>query len=129
MLQQVFYMFVMIIVLMLAVTLVEIGLPGWRFIKGAEEIIGLYEAFQKKIKEERPEGEKIKISYEFCKMEFDNEYEASLEFERMIDIALAYYDELDWIQEHDEDGYFKTKKDKLEEISYEIRINRWKGTK
>ena len=127
MLQQIFYVFVMIVVLMFAVTFIESGLPGWRFNESAEMIIGLYEDFQEKMKKVRTEGEKIKISYLYYEMEFDNEYEAWLKFKNMIDVAFIFYDELGWIQDYDEDGFFKTKKDKLESIYYEIRLSIWKS--
>lgn len=125
MLQQFFAVLAIFIILIIVFGIIKIVLPIYRFLESADVVIKLYEKiipkemFEKKIRK----GAVCKIQYGKYKLEFSDTKDACVEFEKLINKALEYYDKLGWIAITD--NTFKEQKDKLINISYEVRKMRW----
>ena len=125
MLQHFLVFFITFIILLIAIIIITIILPMWRFMERADTVIKLYNFFKVLLKKDFSQEEKIHLTYGKYKMAFANTYEASIEFEKLIQEALEYYDKLGWIAAACSD--FQVQKDELVNICYEIRKLRWKN--
>lgn len=125
MLQQFFAFFAFLIILWIVLLVITIAIPMWRFMERADTVIKLYNFFKVLLKKDFSQEEKIHLTYGKYKMAFANTYEASIEFEKLIQEALEYYDKLGWIAVVCSD--FQVQKDELVNICYEIRKLRWKN--
>ena len=123
MLQQFFALIIIFIILTIAFVVIKIALPMWRFMVRADAVVNLYVLFKKLLKVEFSKEYKIEVSYGKYKLEFTNTNEASIEFEKLINEALEYYDKLGWIAIADDT--FKGQKDELIRICSEVRTLRW----
>lgn len=124
MLQQFLVGLIICIIFVVALIIIKIVLPIWRFMIKADSVIQLYDVLKKILQKDFSSEEKIKATYGKYKFEFSNTNEASIEFEKMVDEALEYYDKLGWIAIAD--SSFKNQKDKLIDIKSEVRTLRWK---
>lgn len=123
MLQQFFALIIIFIILTIAFVVIKIALPMWRFMVRADAVVNLYVLFKKLLEVEFSKEDKIEVSYGKYKLEFTNTNEASIEFEKLINEALEYYDKLGWIAIADDT--FKGQKDELIRICSEVRTLRW----
>lgn len=123
MLQQFFASFIILIIFLIALIIIKIAVPMWRFMVRADAIIMLYGLFKEILKMDFSKKEKIEVSYGKYKLKFANTNEASIEFEKLVNEALEYYDKLGWIAIVDDT--FKVQKDELIRICSEVRTLRW----
>jgi len=124
MLQQFFAFFITFIILFIVFIIINLAIPIWRFIVRADSVIQLYGLFKDKFSTDFSKEEKIiEISYGKYTLSFANTDEASIEFEKLANDALEYYDKLGWIA--DVDDTFKTEKDELIQICNDVRMLRW----
>lgn len=121
----IFIIFIVSIIFLIAFIIIKIVLPMWRFMVRADAVIELYKIFETILEQDfSSKEEKIEISYGKYKIEFANTNEASIEFEKIVNEALEYYDKLGWIAIADDS--FKVQKNKLINICSEVRTLRWK---
>ncbi len=123
MLQQFFASFIILIIFLIALIIIKIAVPMWRFMVRADAVIKLYGLFKEILKMDFSKKEKIEVSYGKYKLKFANTNEASIEFEKLVNEALEYYDKLGWIAIVDDT--FKVQKDELIRICSEVRTLRW----
>ncbi len=123
MLQQFFASFIILIIFLIALIIIKIAVPMWRFMVRADAVIKLYGLFKKILKMDFSKKEEIEVSYGKYKLKFANINEASIEFEKLVNEALEYYDKLGWIAIVDDT--FKVQKDELIRICSEVRTLRW----
>lgn len=123
MLQQFFAFFITFIIFLIAFIIIKIAVPMWRFMIRADAVIKLYGLFKEILRMEFSKEEKIEVSYGKYKLKFTNTNEASIEFEKLVNEALKYYDKLGWIAVVNDT--FKAQKDKLIHICSEVRMLRW----
>ncbi len=128
MLHQFFAILFISIVTLVVFFVVQVALPIWRFMIRADAVINLYPLFKKLLnKDFSKEIEIVELTYSIgshkCKLEFSNKYEASIEFEKIVQEALEYYDKLGWIAIVDDS--FKVQQKELLQICYEVRTMRW----
>lgn len=123
MLQQFFASFIILIIFLIALIIIKIAVPMWRFMVRADAVIMLYGLFKEILKMDFSKKEKIEVSYGKYKLKFANTNEASIEFEKLVNEALEYYDKLGWIAFVDDT--FKVQKDELIRICSEVRTLRW----
>ena len=124
MLQQFLASFIILIIFLIAFIIIKIALPIWRFMVRADAVIKLYDLFKEILKMDFSIKEKIEVSYGKYKLKFSNTNEASIEFEKLVNEALEYYDKLGWIAIVVDDTV-KVQKDELIEICSEVRTLRW----
>lgn len=118
--------FIIIVLLFIALIIIKIALPMYRFMLNAETTIHLYDnVFKIILRIDFSKVENVKVTYGKYKFEFSNTNEASIEFEKMIKEALDCYDKLGDIGVMDDE--LKAKKDRLIEICSEVRTMRWKN--
>ena len=107
---------------------VKVALSMWRFMIRADAVINLYSLFKEILKKDFSKENKIELTYvsksHLYKLEFSNTNEASIEFEKIVQEALEYYDELRWIAIID--NSFKIKQKELLQICSEVRMMRWR---
>lgn len=136
MLQKFFAGFIILIIFMIVLIIIKIALPMWRFMVRADAVIILYACYNnmsstihllEEIKSKfNVSNETLHVlSYGKYKLKFANNNEASIEFEKLVNEALEYYDKLGWIAEVD--NTFKTQKDELIRICSEVRTMRWQN--
>ena len=124
MLQQFLASFIILIIFLIAFIIIKIAVPMWRFMVRADAVIKLYDLYFKEIlKMDISIKEKIEVSYGKYKLKFSNTNEASIEFEKVVNEALEYYDKLGWIAIVDDT--VKVQKDELIGICSEVRTLRW----
>ena len=123
MLQQFLASFIILIIFLIAFIIIKIAVPMWRFMVRADAVIKLYDFFKEILKMDFSIKEKIEVSYGKYKLKFANTNEASIEFEKLVNEALEYYDKLGWIAIVDDT--FKVQKDELIRICSEVRTLRW----
>lgn len=123
MLQQFFASFIILIIFLIAFIIIKIAVPMWWFMIRADAVIKLYGLFKEILKMDFSKKEEIEVSYGKYKLKFANINEASIEFEKLVNEALEYYDKLGWIAIVDDT--FKVQKDELIRICSEVRILRW----
>lgn len=123
MLQQFFASFIILIIFLIALIIIKIAVPMWRFMVRADSVIKLYGLFKEILKMDFSKKEEIEVSYGKYKLKFANTNEASIEFEKLVNEALEYYDKLGWIAIVDDT--FKAQKDELIRICSEVRTLRW----
>lgn len=123
MLQQFFASFIILIIFLIALIIIKIAVPMWRFMVRADSVIKLYGLFKEILKMDFSKKEEIEVSYGKYKLKFANTNEASIEFEKLVNEALEYYDKLGWIAIVDDT--FKSQKDELIRICSEVRTLRW----
>lgn len=123
MLQQFFASFIILIIFLIALIIIKIAVPMWRFMVRADAVIMLYGLFKEILKMDFSKKEEIEVSYGKYKLKFANTNEASIEFEKLVNEALEYYDKLGWIAIVDDT--FKVQKDELIRICSEVRTLRW----
>lgn len=123
MLQQFFASFIILIIFLIALIIIKIAVPMWRFMVRADAVIKLYGLFKEILKMDFSKKEEIEVSYGKYKLKFANTNEASIEFEKLVNEALEYYDKLGWIAIVDDT--FKVQKDELIRICSEVRTLRW----
>lgn len=123
MLQQFFVSFTILIIFLIALIIIKIAVPMWRFMVRAGAVIKLYGLFKELLKMDFSKEEKIEIAYGKYKLKFANTNEASIEFEKLVNEALKYYDKLGWIAIVDD--ALKGEKDELVRICHEVRTLRW----
>ena len=103
------------IVILVVICLVKVALPMWRFMSRVDAVINLYSLFKELLKEDFSEENKIRLTYDNgnhkYKLEFSNTNEASIEFEKIVQEALEYYEKLGRIATID--NYFKAKQEEL----------------
>ena len=97
MLQQFLASFIILIIFLIAFIIIKIAVPIWRFMVRADAVIKLYDLFKEILKMDFSIKEKIEVSYGKYKLKFSNTNEASIEFEKLVNEALEYYDKLGWI--------------------------------
>ena len=124
MLQQFLASFIILIIFLIAFIIIKIAVPIWRFMVRADAVIKLYDLFKEILKMDFSIKEKIEVSYGKYKLKFSNTNEASIEFEKLVNEALEYYDKLGWIAIVVDDTV-KVQKDELLEICSEVRTLRW----
>lgn len=124
MLQQFLASFIILIIFLIAFIIIKIAVPIWRFMVRADAVIKLYDLFKEILKMDFSIKEKIEVSYGKYKLKFSNTNEASIEFEKLVNEALEYYDKLGWIAIVVDDTV-KVQKDELIEICSEVRTLRW----
>ena len=124
MLQQFLASFIILIIFLIAFIIIKIAVPIWRFMVRADAVIKLYDLFKEILKMDFSIKEKIEVSYGKYKLKFSNTNEASIEFEKLVNEALEYYDKLGWIAIVVDDTV-KVQKDELIGICSEVRILRW----
>lgn len=122
MLQQFFASFIILIIFLIALIIIKIAVPMWRFMVRAYSVIKLYGLFKEILKMDFSKKEGIEVSYGKYKLKFANANEASIEFEKLVNEALEYYDRLGWIATVDDT--FKVQKDELIRICSEVRTLR-----
>jgi hypothetical protein len=127
MLHQFLAIFFISIVTLVVIFIVKVVLPIWRFMIRAYAVIDLYSSFKELLKKDFSKKDKIKLThgsaihkYEF---EFSNTSEASIEFEKIVQEALEYYDKLEWIAIAD--NLLKNLQEELIKICSEVRMMRW----
>ena len=115
------------IVILVVICLVKVALPMWRFMSRVDAVINLYSLFKELLKEDFSEENKIRLTYDNgnhkYKLEFSNTNEASIEFEKIVQEALEYYDKLGWIAIVD--NSFEVQQKELLQICFEVRMMRW----
>ena len=89
----------------------------------ADAVIHLYGIFKEILKMDFSKKEEIEIPYGKYTMKFSNTNEASIEFEKLVNEALEYYDKLGWIAIVID--AFKVQKDVLVRIRSEVITIRW----
>ena len=124
MLQQFLASFIILIIFLIAFIIIKIAVPIWRFMVRADAVIKLYDLFKEILKMDFSIKEKIEVSYGKYKLKFSNTNEASIEFEKLVNEALEYYDKLGWIAIVVDDTV-KLQKDELIGICSEVRTLRW----
>ncbi len=128
MLQQFFALFItfiIFIIFVIASIIIKMGIPIWRFMSRADAVIELYAIMKEVLKTDFSKEEKIEVSYGKYKLNYSNTNEASIEFEKIVDDALEYYDKLGWIATLN-NYTLEVKKDELIYICSEVRMLRWK---
>lgn len=125
MLQQFFALFITFIIFVIVSIIIKMGIPIWRFMSRADAVIELYAVMKEVLKIDFSKVEKIEVSYGKYKLNFSNTNEASIEFEKIVDDALEYYDKLGWIANLN-NYTLEVKKEKLIRICSEVRMLRWK---
>ena len=123
MLQQFLASFIILIIFLIAFIIIKIAVPIWRFMVRADAVIKLYDLFKEILKMDFSIKEKIEVSYGKYKLKFSNTNEASIEFEKLVNEALEYYDKLGWIAIVVDDTV-KVQKDELLGICSEVRTLR-----
>lgn len=127
MLHQFLAIFFISIVTLVVILIVKVVLPMWRFMIRADAVIELYSLFKELLKKDFSKEDKIKLTYgngsHKYELEFSNTSEASIEFEKIVQEALEYYDKLGWIAIAD--NSFKVQQKKLIQICSEVRTMRW----
>ena len=125
MLQQFFEIFAVLIIpvsIVIAV-IIKMIVPVCRFIERAENAIELYDIFEKFIKNGFSIKEKVKVQCGKYSIEAADDKEAIMEFEKIINDALKYYDKLG--SSTIATDYLETWKDKLIRICNEVRCLKW----
>ena len=125
MLQQFFENFAVLIIplsIVIAV-IIKMIVPVCRFIEKAENAIELYSIFEKFIKDGFSIKEKVEVQCGKYSIKAADDKEAIMEFEKIINDALKYYDKLGSITIAT--GYLETWKDKLIRICNEVRCLKW----
>lgn len=123
MLQHFLAGFIILIIFGIAIMIIKIVLPIWRFMVRADATIKLYGLYKEILKMELLEKEEIEISYGKYNMKFINDTETNIEFEKLAKEALEYYDKLGLIAIVDDT--FRIQKDELIRICSEVRTMRW----
>lgn len=127
MLHQFLAILFIIIVTLAVILIVTVALPMWRFMIRADSVIELYSLFKEILKKDFSKENKIELTYGkgsyMYKLEFSNTREASIEFEKIVQEALEYYDKLGWIAIVD--NSFKVQQKELLRICSEVRMMRW----
>lgn len=127
MLHQFFAILFISIVTLVVILIVKIALPMWRFMIRADAVIELYSLFKELLKKDFSKENKIELTYgngsHKYKLEFSNTSEASIEFEKIVQEALEYYDKLGWIAIVD--NSFQVQQKELLQICSEVRMMRW----
>ena len=121
MLQQFLASFIILIIFLIAFIIIKIAVPIWRFMVRADAVIKLYDLFKEILKMDFSIKEKIEVSYGKYKLKFSNTNEASIEFEKLVNEALEYYDKLGWIAIVVDDTV-KVQKDELIGICSEVSM-------
>lgn len=123
MLQQFFASFIILIIFLIAFIIIKLAISMWRFMIMADAVIQLYGIFKEILKMDFSKKEEIEIPYGKYTMKFSNTNEASIEFEKLVNEALEYYDKLGWIAIVID--AFKVQKDVLVRIRSEVITIRW----
>ena len=123
MLQQFFASFIILIIFLIAFIIIKLAISMWRFMIMADAVIQLYGIFKEILKMDFSKKEEIEIPYGKYTMKFSNTNEASIEFEKLVNEALEYYDKLGWIAIVID--AFKVQKDVLVRIHSEVITIRW----
>ena len=116
------------IVTLVVFLIVNVALPIWRFMIRADAVITSYSLVKEILKKDFSKKDKIKLkcdtgSYKY-NIEFSNTNEASIEYEKIVQEAIEYYEKLGWIAIAD--NSFKEQQKKLIQICSEVRMMRWK---
>lgn len=127
MLHQFLASIIIVIVAVVVILIVKVALPMWRFMIRADAVIELYSLFKELLQKDFAKESKIELTYgngsHKYKLEFSNTREASLEYEKIVQEALEYYDKLGWIAIVD--NSFKAQQQELLRICSEVRMMRW----
>ena len=124
MLQHFFASFIIVGILMTAIVVIKMTLSLYAFLVRAISIIKLYNEF----KENQKKGSCTRKDELECwkyQVKVTDTNEAGLEFEKMIDEALKYYDKLGVLTNGND--IVNIKKDKLIDICNEVRMIRWRS--
>ncbi len=124
MLHQFLAIFFISIVTLVVILIVKIALPMWRFMIRADAVIDFYSWVEELLKKDFSKENKIKLTYSNgileYKLEFSNTNEASIEFEKIVQEALEYYDKIAIV-----DNSFEVQQKELLQICSEVRMMRW----
>lgn len=118
-----FFFFILLFIFLLFLIL-KLVIPIWQLMLKADTIFYLYDnLFKVLLKRDFSTNEKISFNCGDYLFKFSNTNEASMEFEKIVQEALAYYNNFDWIIK--KDYSLQEKKDKLVDICCEVRALRW----
>ena len=123
MLSKFFSVLIIAVIVLIAIIIIKIALPMWRFMVRADAVIQLYDIFKKTFLQNDFSEKLIQVSYGDYKIEFTNTHEASVEFEKLVNDALHYYEQLGWIAIAD--SSLNAQKTELINICSEVRTLRW----
>ncbi len=121
MLQQFFASFIIVGIFSTAIVVIKMTLSLYDFLVRAISITKLYEEYKENQKKE-PLKRKDELKYWKYQVKVTDTNEAGLEFEKMINEALKYYDKLGVLT--DGNDIVNIKKDKLIDICNEVRMIR-----